>query len=193
MGSNVQESFPSGLNPFETVRFLAEKKAKAVAKFYHNHMVVGADTTVVFKGNLLGKPRDIEAANCMLRNLRAKKHCVVTGLALVDTRMGLSRCTAVSTLVQMRDYLEREVLEYLATGEYADKAGGYAIQGLGRTLVERIEGCYYNVVGLPLCELTSLLLELDWPVNVSELACRLPSQIPCPRYKSRVTETSNPL
>ena len=117
----------------------------------------------------------------MLADLRGEIHSVVTGLAVIDTRTDLSRRSVVSTLVRMRHYSKREVSESVKTGEPMDKEGGYAIQGLGRVLVKGIEGCYNNAVGLPLCEVGSLLARFGCHLDAGRTACKLPTRELCPR------------
>jgi septum formation protein len=112
-------------------------------------VVLGADTEVVLEGRLLGKPADPADARRMLRLLAGRTHEVVTGLALVEVGGEREETAAVTTRVTMAEYGEAEIEAYVATGECMDKAGAYAVQGLGGRLVVRVDGCYTNVVGLP--------------------------------------------
>jgi septum formation protein len=120
--------------------------------------VLGADTEVVLDGRLLGKPRDAGDAARILRALRGRVHEVITGVALVEVG-GAAReeSAAVTTRVRMAEYGEAEILDYVATGEPLDKAGAYGVQGLGARLVAGIDGCFTNVVGLPLSTTRALL------------------------------------
>jgi septum formation protein len=124
-------------------------------------VVLGADTEVVLDGRLLGKPRDPADAARMLRELRGREHEVITGLAVVD--MGPPGTTpgeetaAVTSRVRMAEYSEGDIEAYVATGEPLDKAGGYAVQGLGGRLVAAVDGCLTNVIGLPLTTTRGLL------------------------------------
>ena len=124
-------------------------------------VILAADTEVVLDGRLLGKPRDATDAVRMLRDLRAREHQVITGLAVVETGppgTTLRQETAsVTTRVRMGGYGDAEIDAYVATGEPLDKAGGYAVQGLGGRLVAAIDGCFTNVVGLPLTTTRALL------------------------------------
>jgi septum formation protein len=124
-------------------------------------VILAADTEVVLDGRLLGKPRDGTDAVRMLRDLRGREHDVITGLAVVETgRPGPPvppETTWVTSLVRMAEYSEAEIVWYVSTGEPLDKAGAYAIQGLGRRLVAAVEGCFTNVVGLPLTTVRELL------------------------------------
>lgn len=130
---------------------LALEKAQAVAVNHTNGIVLGADTVVVDNGKILGKPRTQAEAKEMLKNLSGKWHQVMTAVALVDASGTKDAWTSVEiTNVKFRDLTENDIAAYVATGESMDKAGAYGIQGYGALLVERIEGCYANVVGLPL-------------------------------------------
>jgi len=123
-------------------------------------LILAADTIVIGAGRILGKPLTGEVATQMLAELRGKKHHVATGLVLLrsaDVEKPIWQ-SAVVSVVRMREYSDDELWGYVATGEPLDKAGAYAIQGLGGKLVAQVEGCYYNVVGLPLCEVRSALL-----------------------------------
>ena len=139
---------------------VALDKARAVAREWTGGpaVVLGADTEVVLDGRYLGKPRDAADAARMLRALRGRTHDVVTGLALVDAPSGREETLAVTTRVTMIDAGDEEIAAYVATGEPLDKAGAYAVQGLGARLVARVDGCFTNVVGLPV-ETTRRLLE----------------------------------
>lgn len=126
-----------------------------------NRLVVTADTTVLLDNNILGKPRDGEHARELLLALRGRWHQVVTGVVVstfIDGQIHLrgARCT---TPVLMRSYSEEEVVAYIASGDPLDKAGAYGIQNAAFQPTERIDGCYLNVVGLPLCVLAALLAE----------------------------------
>jgi septum formation protein len=124
-------------------------------------VILGADTEVVLDGRLLGKPRDAVDAARMLRDLRGREHEVITGLAVVETGPAGTaprpETTSVTTRVRMGRYGDAEIDAYVATGEPLDKAGGYAVQGLGGRLVVAVDGCFTNVVGLPLTTTRALL------------------------------------
>jgi septum formation protein len=120
-------------------------------------VILGADTLVLVDGRPFGKPASRDDARRMLRALRNRRHEVVTGVALVGTADGREAAEAVTSHVVMRAYGEPEIEAYVATGEPDDKAGAYAVQGVGGHLVARVEGCYTNVVGLPLGTTARLL------------------------------------
>ena len=139
---------------------VALDKARAVAREWTGGpaVVLGADTEVVLDGRYLGKPRDPADAARILREISGRTHEVVTGLALVDVPAGREETLAVTTRVTMAEAGAEEIAAYVATGEPLDKAGAYAVQGQGRRLVARVDGCFTNVVGLPV-ETTRRLLE----------------------------------
>ncbi len=124
--------------------------------------MIGADTTVVCDRNFLNKPQSIEEAREMLQLLSGRTHSVLTGVALIRLPDNQRRQFTESTLVQFRQISEEELTQYLATNESFDKAGAYAIQGHAGRFIPRIEGCYFNVVGLPLSRLLSELHSLGW-------------------------------
>ncbi len=156
--SELREELPPG-PPQESARALALAKARAVAGRVGIGVVLGADTIVVLGGTVLGKPRDADDARRMLRALSGKLHEVITGVALVEAPGRRQTSAAAVTRVQMDQYGDEDIETYLSTGEPYDKAGAYAIQGAGSRLVARVEGCYTNVVGLPLTTTRRLLAE----------------------------------
>ncbi len=153
---DVSEATRSGETPEAYVARLAEAKARAVGRRDdHDTVVVGADTTVVLGGRILGKPADPAGAKRMLADLAGREHRVLTAVAV---RRGVDlTTTVVSTNVRMTPMTPGEIEWYAASREPLDKAGAYAIQGIGGLFVESISGSYSNVVGLPLAETASLL------------------------------------
>ena len=136
-------------------------------------MNIGADSVVVLDGEILGKPGDSAEARSMLKALRGRPHEVITGLALDAEDCSFS--DTVSTAVRMRAYSDDELEAYVASGRPLDKAGAYAIQDRDFGPVERVDGCYLNVVGLPLCEVSRGLRALGWqlPDERFDPPCRL--------------------
>lgn len=159
--SHAEESTPEGWSPDRIVTELAKRKAEAVYRQLDDKdrhgVIVGSDTIVVRDGTVLGKPADQREAASMLRSLQGRSHEVYTGVACIDSRTGASKVDYRRTVVTMRALREEEIEAYAASGEGLDKAGAYAIQGLGATIVIGIEGCYFNVVGLPLSLLAEML------------------------------------
>ena len=156
--SHVDESsVPVG--PIENhVRMLAEAKAMEVAELYPKSWVIAADTLVLIGGAVLGKPDTVAQARQMLKALSGKTHRVLTGYFICCKAAQRSFSETVETKVMFKTLSETEIDWYLSTDEPFDKAGAYAVQGLGSCLVKRIEGSYTNVVGLPVCEVMEYLL-----------------------------------
>jgi septum formation protein len=155
--SVLEEQLPNE-TPVAFVRRLAQEKAREVAsRSPAGSLVLGADTEVIVDGEVLGKPADPEDASRMLRMLSGRCHEVLTGVALVQALGHLEALEHSSTTVWLRALRESEVREYVSSGEPFDKAGGYAIQGRASRFVTRIEGCYSNVVGLPVSLLDEML------------------------------------
>ncbi len=143
----VDETPRAGENPLEYVERLAEEKAAAVP-YAPGEIILAADTTVVIDGEMLGKPADEADARRMLACLSGRRHEVMTGICLKRGE-DLVRDSAV-TEVWFGEMTEQEIADYAASGESLDKAGAYAIQGLASKYVDKIHGCYFNVVGLPI-------------------------------------------
>jgi septum formation protein len=163
MSSAIDETPFPGESAHDLVQRLAFAKAELVAaRAVAPAIVIGADTEVTLEGHIFGKPRSTDDARRMLEKLSGRTHAVVTGVALIRLP-DAERLTFVdSTLVHFASLTEEDITRYLATGEPQDKAGGYAIQGHAGRFIPRIEGCYFNVVGLPLARLQHALTELGW-------------------------------
>jgi septum formation protein len=136
---------------------------------------------VVLDGKLLGKPKDDANAVNMLRQLSGRVHQVVTGITVIDAETGRLCSSAVSSEVRFRSLSAETIAEYVATGEPGDKAGAYAIQGLGAGLVSELAGCFTNVVGLPLCETAAVLSQSGVVISENWPGCHLPDGQRCPR------------
>jgi septum formation protein len=149
--SHVEEVCGSGESAEEFARRTArEKSLGAAASSPAGSLVLGADTVVVIDGLILGKPSDRDDAARMLRVLSGASHRVVTGVCLVRAPGQIEAVAHETTIVKFRELEEEEIRDYVGSGEPLDKAGAYAIQGLASRFVTRIEGCYFNVVGLPI-------------------------------------------
>jgi len=164
--ANVDESpLPRESAP-NHVRRLALAKARRAAEVAARKgrpaIVIGADTVVVAGGKILGKPGDLPTARRMLRLLSGRTHTVLTGIAVLQIPDGVEKVDVEKTRVRFAKLSEKEIDSYLMTGEPYHKAGAYAIQGIAGRYVTRVEGCYFNVVGLPLARLYSLLREFGW-------------------------------
>jgi septum formation protein len=164
---HVEEAVYPGEAPETTVARLAEAKARAAAARLPSNressVILGADTAVELDGQIFGKPRDAEDACKMLAALSGRTHHVLTGIFVLRLPDGANRSAVESTAVTFASLEPGEIEAYVATREPFDKAGGYAIQGHAGCYITRIEGCYFNVVGLPLARLYALLRTLGWP------------------------------
>lgn len=157
-----EEAAEGELSPAELVVELALQKAREVAKKRPSSLVLGADTIVELEGEIFGKPRDEAHAAQMLRALSGRTHRVYTGVALVSG--GHEDAAAELTEVSFRELTEAEIAAYIKTGEPMDKAGAYGAQGLAALFVSGIRGDFFNVMGLPLCLLGTMLDRAGLPV-----------------------------
>jgi septum formation protein len=157
---NIPEEVLPGETPEAHVLRLAREKALDVAGKVAGKFFVGADTVVVCAGEIMGKPKDAADAARMLRKLSGVPHEVITGFAIYDRERDDAVSSAVTTKVYFKQLRAEEISAYIATGCPFDKAGAYAIQGGAAHMVERIDGSYTNVVGLPLCEVVEALRQI---------------------------------
>jgi septum formation protein len=178
--SDILEELDSEVDVETQAIGLAGRKAYSVASRLTDGLILGADTIITIDGEMLGKPSDDAAAARTLRRLAGREHRVVTGVALIDAATGSANSTAVTSAVHMRGLTDAEIAAYVMSGEPRDKAGAYAIQGLGRSLIDHFGGCYTTIVGLPLCAVTALLTEAGLGVPGGWQGCRLPDGAACP-------------
>ncbi len=155
--SDYEEDLGLKLKPHELAKFLSLEKARAVAGNYKDALIIAADTFIVFRSKLLGKPHTDKEAFRMLTLLNGNLHSVITGYTVLDTRSGKKSSSAIETKVWFRKMADDELRAYVKTGEPLDKAGAYAIQGIGSLIVKKIEGDYFNVIGLPVASLAVTL------------------------------------
>ncbi|MFC4776459.1 Maf family protein [Paenibacillus sp. GCM10023252] len=165
MSTNADETIAPEWTPQQAVQELGLLKARAASAMLDKEteagrsLILGADTIVVLDDDILGKPSDVEEAVSMLQRLQGRIHHVYTGVALAASNTGEETSAYRMTQVMMKPLTLEQIRRYVDTGEPMDKAGAYGIQGLGGVLIERIEGCYFNVVGLPLSLLSDMLAE----------------------------------
>jgi len=155
--SNYEEDMSLKMEPNKLAEFLSLGKAKDVARRHKDSIIISADTIVAIDGEVFGKPKTSERAKYMLQKLSGRGHSVITGFAIIDTETGKEISKSVETKVYFKNLSEKEIDAYIATGEPLDRGGGYAIQGLAALFVEKIEGDYFNIVGLPILALTTEL------------------------------------
>jgi MAF protein len=181
---DIDESAREGETAKDYVLRLAEEKARAAAEGQDRDcLILAADTTVVFEGEILAKPGDAAEARAMLERLGGTSHMVYTGIALLRTSDGALRVDLAETEVPMRAYSVEEIEAYIATGDPFDKAGAYAIQHEGFHPVEDLAGCYANVVGLPLCHVARNLAKWEGEFRVDiPAACQAHLGYDCPVF-----------
>lgn len=148
--SDIDELFTEELSPQEITELNANRKGDDIAEKHPNSLVISADTIVVSKDIIMGKPRDEKDAYRMLRQLSGRTHQVYTAFILNLLAENKKYIETVVTNVRFRNLKEEEIWSYINTGEIVDKAGAYAIQGQGALLIDKIDGCFFNVVGFPL-------------------------------------------
>jgi len=190
IAAKVDETAREDEDARELVRRLSLAKARAVAQTHGLECpIVAADTVVVLDSEVLGKPADPAEALNMLRRLRGREHLVLSGVAVLDPASGRVASELAESVVWLRPYGEEELARYVASGDPLDKAGAYAIQHRDFSPVERVEGCYASVMGLPLCHLVRALRRLgltpptDVPRACQEFtghACSLAEEILAP-------------
>lgn len=155
--SDYEETLDHAIKPHKLAKRLSLEKARAVAGKYKDALIIAADTFIVFKGKLSGKPHTSKEARKMLTMLNGKSHSVITGYTVLDTGTEKKITRSVETKVWLKKMTAQEIAAYVATKEPLDKAGAYAIQGRGAAIVKKIEGDYLSVVGLPLFDLADSL------------------------------------
>jgi len=155
--SDYEEDLSLRMPARRLARYLSCEKAKAVANRYRNAIIIAADTIVCLNNKVFGKPHNYSEAKRMLSILNGRNHYVITGFTIIDTGEGQSVSRSVVTKVYFKRMTMKEIDSYVRSGEPLDKAGAYAIQGLGAAIVKKIEGDYNNVVGLPIDALMKAL------------------------------------
>ncbi len=156
--SGYEEDKASQLSPIELAKYLALKKAQTIARKHPDALVIGADTVVFCDGSIFGKPKTKQEAGEMLKLLSGKLHSVMTGVAIIDTKTSKKEVFSVETNVYFKLLRDTDIEAYIETEEWKGKAGGYAIQESGKDLfVEKIEGDFSNVAGLPVDKVLKIL------------------------------------
>jgi MAF protein len=185
LAASVDESVRSGEPPEAYVQRLAQEKAQAVVPLIPQaeklrSVIIAADTAVVLDNDILGKPASPLEAKIMLRRLRNRSHQVYTALCVLRPGDSLALSEVVATQVSMRDYTDGEIQAYIATGDPLDKAGAYAIQHAVFHPVQNLQGCYANVMGLPVCHLVRMMAKLGLQPDSSIVeACQSTLDRPC--------------
>jgi len=184
--ADIDETRLSGETPRAYVLRLAQEKARAVQQRTHaDQIIIGADTSVVIDGDILGKPVDFAEARAMLTRLRGRTHQVFTGIAALRLGDGANLSEVVITDVPMRNYSDDEITQYIVSGDPMDKAGAYGIQNPAFQPVAQMDGCYASVMGLPLCSLSMLLRRMGIPPRADiEGNCQSTLNYQCPVSRS---------
>lgn len=157
--SDYEEDSTLDLEPSELAKYLSLQKAKDVTKNYKNAIIIAADTFVILEKETIGKPKNEADAKRILKKLSGKPHLIITGFTIIDTDTQKTVSKSVATTVYMKKMSEEEIDAYVGTKEPLDKAGAYGIQELGGIFIEKIEGDYFNIVGLPLFPIVKSLNE----------------------------------
>jgi septum formation protein len=166
MKSEYEEDMTLSLEPKKLAEHLSLGKAEDVAKKITEGIIISADTFISYEGKIMGKPHTPERAKEMLLSLSGRSHSVITGFTIIDVESGKNISRAVETLIFFKELTEKEIDVYVATGNPLDKAGAYAIQVIGEKWVEKIEGDFNNVVGLPLNDVLETLK--DFGINTEQ-------------------------
>lgn len=165
--SDADETIDNNITPDEAVQIIAKRKAEDIIhQVNYPAIIIGCDTTVVIDNKTLGKPIDFDDAFSMLKTLSGRSHRVVSGVVVIDTKDNKLLSESVSSEVIFRELTDEEIINYIKTGEPMDKAGAYAIQGLAGTFVSKINGCYSNIVGLPISCLSEMLKQVGIDIMV---------------------------
>lgn len=168
--SSYEESPCPGMLPEELLLRHSAGKARDVAKHFNSGLVISADTSILFNGELLGKPKSSEEAEKMLKLLSGQRFLVITGLTVLDLDSRTEISELESTTVWMDKISNEQISAYVRTGEPLDKAGAFAVQGKGAAFVEKIEGDFFNVVGLPLFRLGKILQKVGVSIFEEDLS-----------------------
>lgn len=158
--SNYEEDMSDQRDPYELAKFLSYNKAKDVAGYYNDEIIIAADTFAIFEGKCIGKPKDAEEAKMILRSLAGKHHKAITGFTIIDTRDGSVISDFGEAIVKVRNLSEEEINEYVATGEPLKMAGAYALLGGGAIILDGVEGDFFSIIGLPITKVYLALKEL---------------------------------
>lgn len=161
VSSNYEEDMTLPLPPDVLVKLLSKGKAESVAKSYDDAIIIGGDTFIYFDGHVLGKPHTPQRAKEMLEMLSGNEHSVFTGFTIIDTKNNKVISEAVEARIKFNNLSNKEIADYIATGEPLTRAGAYAIQTIEKTFIENVDGDYNAIVGLPIDDLMKALKSFD--------------------------------
>lgn len=157
--SDYEEDINLKLSPLKLARFLSAKKAEAISHEYPDHIIIAADTFVVLENTPLGKPKTKKEAEEMLKKISGKLVSVITGYTIIDRSIDKEISKAIKTKVYIKDLSDKEIQGYIKTGEPLEMAGAFAVQGIGAIIIKKVDGDFFNVVGLPVFDLAETLKE----------------------------------
>ncbi|MBP9715083.1 MAG: septum formation protein Maf [Candidatus Pacebacteria bacterium] len=160
VASDYEEDMTLPMEPKELAKFLSRGKAEAIAKNYEDAIIIGGDTFIAFNGKILGKPHTEERAREMLLMLSGHTHSVISGFTVMDTKSGKVISDTEEAFITFKNLSEKEIDDYVATGEPLSRAGAYAIQTIGENFIEKWEGDYDSIVGLPTSRVLEALKDL---------------------------------
>ncbi len=161
VASNYKEDMTLKMSPKDLAKFLSREKAQEVAKRFKAHLIIGVDTFVVLDKEILGKPHTKKVAKEMLEKINGKKLKIITGFAVINSATNRTLSKTKTTNVFIKKLSSEEIKSYIATKEPLDKAGAFAIQGIGAVLIKKIDGDYFNAVGLSLFEIAKALKKFE--------------------------------
>ena len=147
-------------NPYELAKFLALKKAEEVANYYSDAIIIGADSFIIYKNKFIGKPKNREEARKILEEFSGNEHKAISGFAIIDIRNKIVVNDFGEAKVKFRNLSNNEIENYLDTGEFSDKAGGYGLQDKAAVLIESIDGDFYSIIGLPISKIYCALKDM---------------------------------
>jgi len=163
--SNIHEHSNLDISPEDFAKYWSKKKAKSIANEYKDSLIIGADTIVNLNGKILGKPKDKEESFGMLKTISGKTHEVITGITIIHKKMKILKTFSEITKVSVRNIPDKDILYYIENYPTLDKAGSYGIQDWFSVWIKRIDGCYYNVMGLPLSKFYKNYTQLKKDLN----------------------------
>ncbi len=158
--SDYEEDMSVSRDPYKLAKFLALEKARDVARYYKDAIIIAADSFIIFRDEFIGKPKNKKQAKQFLKNFSGKEHKAITGFALVDTKNKKTITDYGEALVKFRDLNDDEIDDYIATGEPLEMAGAYGLMDGGAFLVESIKGDFYSIIGLPLAKVYLALKQM---------------------------------
>ncbi len=158
--SKYEEDMRARSNPYELAKFLALKKAEEVANYYRDAIIIGADSFIIYKNKFIGKPKNRKEAKKILQEFSGKEHKAISGFAIINTKNKIIINDFGEAKVKFRNLNNGEIEDYLDTGEFSDKAGGYGLQDKAAVLIKSVNGDFYSIIGLPISKIYCALKDM---------------------------------